>query len=105
MRKLPIIAAFAGVIAAAPPVFAEEEGESRGILPSEEEMRQLGALAEKYLRDFADEVSPMIERLDTLIDDLDRYEAPEMLPNGDIIIRRRPDAPPFEPSEDGSVAL
>lgn len=33
------------------------------------------------------------------IDDPRYYELPEVLPNGDIIIRRRPDAPPFQPRE------
>ena len=57
------------------------------------------------MKRFADRMSPMVEQLQDMVDDLNAYEAPEMLPNGDIIIRRRPDAPPFEPSEDGSVAL
>lgn len=31
------------------------------------------------------------------IDDPRYYEFPEILPNGDIVIRRRPDAPPYQP--------
>ena len=31
------------------------------------------------------------------VDDPRNYELPEVLPNGDIIIRRRDDAPPFRP--------
>ncbi len=47
-----------------------------------------------------DEMLPFFERLVSLIDDLAVYELPERLPNGDIIIRRSPDAPPWEPSEE-----
>ena len=42
-----------------------------------------------------DEIAPVIARLAELIDDLSSYELPERLPNGDIIIRRSPDAPPL----------
>ena len=34
------------------------------------------------------------------IDSFENYERPEILPNGDIIIRRREDAPPL-PRDDG----
>ena len=33
------------------------------------------------------------------IDDPRHYELPEILPNGDIVIRRREDAPAYTPSE------
>ncbi|MGG7643662.1 AAA+ family ATPase [Rhodovulum sp. YNF3179] len=55
------------------------------------------------------ELAPVIEELQSMIDDLSAYEAPEMLPNGDIIIRRKPDAPaPQEdlpPSDGGEIEL
>lgn len=83
-----------------------------GLLPNEEELRELGDLAERMLRRFGDRMEPMAERLRALVDDLDAYEAPEMLPNGDIIIRRKPDVPERAPEEDtdgedgrGGVAL
>jgi hypothetical protein len=46
------------------------------------------------MRDIMDEVK-----------DWSVYEAPEMLPNGDIIIRRKPDAPPPEVAPDGAIDL
>ena len=99
-----LIAITAAVFLATSPVKAEEQ--SDGILPNEEEMRELGALAERMLRQFADEASPMVERLKALVDDLDAYQAPEMLPNGDIIIRRKRDAEPAAPkTDDESVEL
>ena len=48
-----------------------------------------------------EEMLPFLEQLGSLIDDITVYELPERLPNGDIIIRRSPDAPPWEPIEDG----
>ena len=44
-----------------------------------------------------EEMLPFFQELAGLIDDLAVYELPERLPNGDIIIRRSPDAPPWEP--------
>lgn len=51
---------------------------------------ELGPLMDETLA----EIAPLIENLMEAIDDLTAYEAPEVLPNGDIIIRRKPDAPP-----------
>ena len=41
------------------------------------------------LEGFGTEMAPALDRLRSLTDQLDAYEAPEMLPNGDIIIRRK----------------
>jgi len=69
------------------------------------------------LRDFADEVAPRLEEFSeqlgprlgeilTMIDDLANYQRPEVLPNGDIIIRRKPDAPDFTaPNNNGEIEL
>jgi hypothetical protein len=58
---------------------------------------------------FEEEMLPFLETLGGLIDDLSAYERPERLPNGDIIIRRRPDHPMPEDlpevGEDGDVEL
>ena len=47
-----------------------------------------------------DELSPAFQELSGLIDDIGNYETPERLENGDILIRRKPDAPPPPPLED-----
>jgi hypothetical protein len=44
-----------------------------------------------------DQAQPMITGLMALIDDLGNYQAPEKLPNGDILIRRKPE--PLVPPE------
>lgn len=43
------------------------------------------------------QMGPKLAELADHIDDAANYSAPEILPNGDIIIRRRPDAPPYRP--------
>lgn len=43
------------------------------------------------------ELQPMARQLADLIGDARNYEAPERLENGDIIIRRKADAPPPPP--------
>ncbi|MFB2593843.1 hypothetical protein ACEYYB_03250 [Paracoccus sp. p4-l81] len=42
----------------------------------------------------ADAMAPTFDRLGVLIDDIGNYQAPERLANGDILIRRKPGAPP-----------
>lgn len=43
------------------------------------------------------ELQPIMEDLTNMVDDIRNYQAPERLANGDILIRRHPDAPPPPP--------
>ncbi|MEM7546393.1 MAG: AAA+ family ATPase [Pseudomonadota bacterium] len=97
---LVVLAAFmiGGSAPAAPADDQQKRGDS--ILPSDEELEALSDMAQRMMRDLAGRMEPMAERLKALVDDLDAYESPEMLPNGDIIIRRKPDADPLEAPED-----
>lgn len=81
--------------------------ESERLLPSEEELRALGDLAAQMMHRFAEKIEPLADKLRRLVDDIDAYEAPERLPNGDIIIRRKPEsAPPAPlPPPEGGVEL
>lgn len=58
---------------------------------------------------FADDIAPMMEDLGNRLEGMRGYHAPEMLPNGDIIIRRKSpaeDVPaPVQPNPDGSFDL
>mgnify|MGYP007083813862 CR=1 FL=1 len=45
------------------------------------------------LQDLFEQMRPALEGLEGFVDDLNAYEPPVILPNGDILIRRRPDAP------------
>ena len=52
------------------------------------------------------EVEPAMKELLSLIDDMRNYDAPHMLPNGDIIIPRRKTAPALpEPGPNGEIDL
>ena len=42
-------------------------------------------------------LAPALQDLAVLVDDIRNYQAPERLENGDILIRRNPDAPPPPP--------
>ncbi|WP_090207421.1 AAA+ family ATPase [Yoonia litorea] len=82
----------------------------RGIMsemePALDEMRQsLDELGPAFA-EFAQAVGPAFAELLDTVDDIRNYDAPEILPNGDIIIRRSPDAPIWEPDPDtGDVEL
>ena len=68
-------------------------------------------IAEAQAEDGVDMRDPetLADRLGELVDDIDAYEAPEIMPNGDIIIRRKPDADPHPDAPvanpDGSIDL
>tara|TARA_R110002110_G_scaffold33449_9_gene114565 strand:- start:294 stop:662 length:369 start_codon:yes stop_codon:yes gene_type:complete len=49
------------------------------------------------LKNFAIEMGPKLTELLDQVDDWSAYTAPEMLPNGDIIMRRKPDHPLMPP--------
>ncbi|WP_090058992.1 hypothetical protein [Celeribacter neptunius] len=52
------------------------------------------------LQQLFDEMKPALEDLEGFVDDLNAYEPPVVLPNGDILIRRKPEAPqPDSPDE------
>lgn len=76
----------AGLIAATP-AFAQDDPEAsddfaRGA-------QKLGEALELFLDGFSKEMEPLAEAWRELLEDLPQYEAPEELPNGDIIIRRK----------------
>jgi len=45
-------------------------------------------------------IEQLMRALDLMLDSIPQYELPEIMENGDIIIRRREDAPPL-PQDDG----
>lgn len=68
--------------------------------PAMEGMKEMAERLGPQLRDFAQEMGPALADILEKVDDLSVYEPPEMLPNGDIIIRRKPeDASPDMDSE------
>jgi len=49
------------------------------------------------MQEFALEMGPVLSEMLERVDDFRHYSQPEFLPNGDIIIRRKPTAPRFDP--------
>lgn len=72
----------------------------------EAEERPLSEELDTLFREMIEKMKPALdELLETLevlenIDSIEHYERPEIMPNGDIIIRRRDDAPAL-PENDG----
>ena len=74
-----------GLLQEVEPTLDEFQGMAEGV---GEAMQLLGA-----------EMGPALAELLGQIDDMRHYDAPAILPNGDIIIRRKPDAPDYQPEE------
>jgi hypothetical protein len=86
----------------------EEEGPSlmeRGLALFFEGFRQELEPALDGMGEALTEMKPAIDKLMAMVDDITNYQAPEMLENGDIIIRRKPDAPPVTRQETPGVEL
>ncbi|PTX54102.1 hypothetical protein C8N43_2907 [Litoreibacter ponti] len=103
MKQLLIIAALA-----MPATALAEEAETPGfgldsLTPFAEGLRGL-------MEGLAEDMMPLMEQLADKMSDLNAFEPPEVLPNGDIIIRRKPDAPETpedapQVNPDGSIDL
>ncbi|MEW9921454.1 hypothetical protein AB2B41_17735 [Marimonas sp. MJW-29] len=114
------IAALALALSLAAPVARAQEEDERGLslmergaqLFMEGILREMEPAIEEFqgfaddigpaLRQFAQEMGPKLGELLDEVEDWSAYEAPEMLPNGDIIIRRKPNhpmTPPETPTE------
>lgn len=72
-------------------------------------MEGFEAMAREFgpaMAEMLDEMGPAFAQLLERVDDLSNYEPPVMLPNGDIILRRKLDAPEMpEIGENGEVEL
>lgn len=75
----------------------------RGILsemePALSDLRDLASELEPKLHELIHEMGPAFTELLGMVDDFGYYEPPVLLPNGDIILRRKPDAPEWVPPE------
>lgn len=67
------------------------------IEPKIDELRGAMEMMGPALAEFVREIGPAFAEMLEQVDDLRHYQAPEILPNGDIIIRRKPDAPGWAP--------
>jgi hypothetical protein len=75
----------------------------RGLLdevqPPLQELAGIGAKHLLTLQALAEEMGPAFLEVFDQIDSITYYQAPEILPNGDIVFRRNPGAPAWEPPE------
>jgi hypothetical protein len=76
------------------------EGLMQEMAPAFEGLSELMEDAGPALQDFMTEMGPQLRDMLGEIEDWSVYEAPEVMPNGDIIIRRKPDAPEYTPKEE-----
>lgn len=73
--------------------------------PAIEEFEGLAEELRPAFRELAVEMGPaLIELLET-VDSFSNYHPPEVLPNGDIILRRRDEAPEWVPPEGEEIDL
>ena len=109
------IAACAIASLSSTPALAEEENDAKSLMEQgvelffeglrqemEPALESLQGMAEEFgpsIRSFLEVMGPALAELATDIRDWSAYEAPEMLPNGDIIIRKKPK--PEAPAPEG----
>lgn len=68
--------------------------------PALEEFESLMGEMQPLMRDFMTEMGPALKDLMAQVEDWSMYHPPEMLPNGDIIIRRKTPRTDPEPPTD-----
>lgn len=85
------------------------EGIVKEMEPAIEDLKDLSSEMEPALRQFVQDMGPAFYELLDKVDDITLYHAPELLPNGDIIMRRKQpeeNTPPTDEGEaDGSIDL
>lgn len=98
MKGMKHLSALAITLCLATPVVAEDDGDMK------QGMDLLSEGAQLLFRGLLAEMEPAIRDLEGAIDNLNAYHAPEVLPNGDIIIRRKVPLK-VEPPVEGEVDL
>ena len=72
----------------------------------EEQGRDLmGEALKLFMRGLLAEMEPAMEGMEGLLEDLSAYHPPEILPNGDIIIRRKTPVDRGPDEENGEIDL
>ncbi|RII37944.1 hypothetical protein DL237_14830 [Pseudooceanicola sediminis] len=94
----------------APPASKMQEGLRQFLDGLSDGVGELADGAGPALQNFLQQMGPAFEDILGEIKDFSKYEAPQVLPNGDILIRRKQDAPEYMPpvpgeNPDGSVDL
>ncbi|MDR9395072.1 hypothetical protein [Roseovarius sp. SYSU LYC5161] len=116
MRQIFLIAAI--MCLPAMPIHAEDDGKDNGLSlmeegarlfmegimremePAMDDLRGLAEGVEPKLREFVREMGPALADILGKVENLSNYHPPEMLPNGDIILRKKVPDTVQEPPED-----
>ena len=88
MRLIPLALA---ALMAAGPAPAQDAGDQGVDL--------MGEALRLFMQGLMQEIEPALEEMEGLLENLDAYHPPEVLPNGDIIIRRKNPIEPEPPEE------
>ncbi|CUJ85965.1 hypothetical protein RUE5091_00410 [Ruegeria denitrificans] len=75
------------------------EGLRKEMEPALEDLQGLVSQFGPAMQSFFEEMGPALAELAGEIEDWSAYEAPEILPNGDIIIRKKPEDQHEEPGQ------
>ncbi len=75
------------------------EGLRQEMAPALDNLQELTEQVGPSMMNFLAEMGPAFAEILNEVQDWSRYSAPEMLPNGDIIIRRKPDEDAEAPKE------
>lgn len=86
-----LVGALALSLAATPALAQSAPKEPEKGVPLDQYLREqlTGEDMQRALRSFVESFRPIAEQLDRMMKDVPQYEAPEVLPNGDILIRRK----------------
>ena len=74
------------------PLQAQDGGESEGL-------DLMGEALKLFMRGLMEEMGPALDEMEGFLDNFDAYHPPEVLPNGDIIIRRKRETAPLVDGE------
>jgi len=116
-----VLALTAAMLVGTPPALAQEEQDGRSLMeegaqlfwdglrrelgPALEGLRDRADEMEPALRDFAERMGPALADILDKMGDLSAYHPPEMLPNGDIILRRKTPQEIEEESPEGEIEI
>lgn len=81
------------------------EGLMQEVEPRLDDLQALSKEFGPSLRSFFEEMGPALGNLLGQVEDWSVYEAPEVLPNGDIIIRRKPPTAPEDALPEGNAPV
>ena len=94
MKRIILIPTLIATLASAPALAETDSTTDSTIGRFFDLLEKFSTDSEDIMQQFIDEMGPALTELQDTISDWSNYAAPEVLPNGDIIIRRKPDASP-----------